>query len=112
VEAKGHHDSLQGTPMCQQGEHEADRLGWGTQPVEGRPVRRREGLAALCADEALLFARMNANVALTCLTSGWAVKIGTKCGSEVHASPPGIDLAFAKSMAGPPLFLQIRVTTV
>jgi hypothetical protein len=67
---------------------------------------------ALFADQALLLARVYANVALPGLASGWTVQIGTKYVSEVHALPPGSVLGFAKSMAGPSLLLQICLTTV
>jgi hypothetical protein len=56
--------------------------------------------------------RVNTEVALPDLASGWAVRIGTKCGGEVHAPPPGVDVAFAKSRAGPSLLLRIRFTTL
>src|SRR5215831_14219547 len=112
VEAKSHHNSLQRTAMGHQREHEADRLSRGPQPVEGRPGGRGEGLATLLADEAVLFARVNSDIALPSLASGEAFQIGTKCVSEVHLPPPGNDLAWAKSRTGPPLFLQIRFSTL
>src|SRR5882724_2639741 len=112
IKAKGDHDGLQGTAMRQEGEDQADGLHRRTQAVEDRPFPSREGGVALLADQALLLARVNANVALPGLASSWAVKIGTKCVSEVHASPPGVDLAFAKSRAGPPFLLQIRFSTL
>ena len=52
------------------------------------PVCCREGLATLRADEALVLARMEANIALTGLASGGTRHIGAECRCGVHASPP------------------------
>ena len=88
VEPKGHHDGLQRTAMGEQRDDERHRLGRGAQAVEDRACRGGEGLAALRADEALVLARMDANIALAGLASGGTRQIGAECRCGVHDCPP------------------------
>ena len=45
-------------------------------------------LAALAADEALLLARMHADIATACLAAGGTVRVRTECRCRVHEGAP------------------------
>src|SRR5882724_407940 len=115
VIAKRHDDRLQWTTMGHQRHHETDRLRRGPQAIEGRAFRGGERLVALGAHEALLLTRVDANVALAYLSSGGAGQIRAECGCGVHEDSPLLALLGSvprRSMSGPPLLLQVRLTTV
>ncbi|HYN25454.1 MAG TPA: hypothetical protein VES69_10470 [Pyrinomonadaceae bacterium] len=79
VEAEGDHDGLEGTAMGQQGEHEGHGLRRGPQAIERGVLGGCEGLAALCTNEPLVLARVDANVTLAHLASGGTREIGAEC---------------------------------
>ena len=93
--------------------YEADRLRRGPQAIEGGAFRDAACLVALRADEALVLARVDANVPLASLSSGGARQIGAACGCGVHDDPPGVAWQHARrSMSGPLFSLQVSLTTV
>ena len=96
VIAKRHDDRLQWTPVGHQRHHQADRLRRGPQAIEGGAFRGAERLVALRAHEALVLARVDANVALACLASGRARQIGAEYRGGVHDDPPGVAGEHAK----------------
>ena len=72
-------------------------------------------LYSLGAEEALVLARVDTNIALTCLTSGRARPIGAEYRGGVHDDSPLLALLGSrsrKSMSGPPFSLQANLTTV
>ena len=75
--------------MGEQGDHEHHGLCRGTQPLEDSPFAGAERFVSRVADEALLFVRMDTNIALAGLASGRAVLIGAAYGCGVHDTPPG-----------------------
>jgi hypothetical protein len=85
VRAKRDDERLEWTPVGQQRHHQAHRLRRGPQAREGRALRGAARLVALCADKALVLARVEANVALAGLSSGGARPIGAECRCGVHA---------------------------
>src|SRR5262245_53172086 len=88
VIAKRHDDRLQWTPVGHQRYHEADHLRRGAQAIECCTFRGAERLVALRAQEALVLARVDANIALACLSSGGARQIGAECCCGVHDDAP------------------------
>ena len=70
--------------MSEQGHHDDHGLCRGAQPIEGRPFAGAEGFVALVADEALLLALMDTDIAHTRLASGRAVPIGAEYRRGIH----------------------------
>ena len=115
VIAKCHDDRLQWAPVGHQCHHQADRLRRGPQAIAGCAFRGAERLVTLRAQEAVVRAREEANVALTCLSSGGACQIGAECGYGVHDASPRLALLGSiprRSMSGLPFSLQPYLTTV
>src|SRR6266446_1435344 len=113
VIAKRHDDRLEWTPVGQQRHHQAHRLRRGPQAIECRTFRSAERLVARRADEALVLTRVDTNVALAGLSSGWARQIRAECRCGVHACPPSsVEERTKRSMSGPPFSLQADHTTV
>src|SRR5215510_5559083 len=80
--------------------------------VEDRPMRGREGLAALRTEKAPILARMDTNIPLAGLASGGTRRIGAECRCGVHAWPPSsVGERTQRSMAGPSLVSQGHLTT-
>src|ERR1700746_428263 len=101
--------------MGQQRDHEAHRLGSGSQAVKRRAFRGAERLVALGAEEALVLPRVDANIALTYLASGRALQMRAEDGGGVHEDSPLLALLGSMprgSMSGPPFSLQANLTTV
>jgi len=108
VEAEGDDDSLERTAVGEQRDHEGHGLGRGLQAVARGAFRGAERLVALGAEEALVLARVDTNVALACLCSGGAVQIGAECGCGVHGCPPRSALTCGKEEYDwPPVFIAI-----
>src|SRR6266446_4044566 len=115
VKPKGHDDRLPWAAVRHQGHHETDRLRRSPQAIQRGAFRRRERLTTRRADEALLLARVDADVALACLSSGGTDQIGAECACGVHDVSPLLALLASmprKSMSGPPFSLQAHLTTV
>src|SRR5262249_42582766 len=114
VEPKSGHNRLHGTPMGQQGHHEAHRLGRGAQPIEDRTFGRAEGFVARVADEPLLLPRMDTDIALARLASGRTVPIGAEDGCGVHDGPPpdGAGNIARMKYVWTPFSLQAHRTTI
>ena len=70
--------------MGEQGHHDDHGLCRGAQPIEDRTFAGAEGLLTLVTDEALLLARMDTDIAHTCLASGMAVSIGAEYRRGIH----------------------------
>jgi hypothetical protein len=99
--------------MGEQGYDKDYKVGRGAQAVEDRPICRCEGLATLRTDEAPVLTRMNANIALADLASGWTCQIRAACRCGVHACPPSsVGERPKRSMCDPPFILQANLTTV
>ena len=86
--AKRNNNRLQWTTVGHQRHHKTDRLRRGPQAIEGRALRGGERLVALGAHEAVVLPRVDANVALACLSSGGAGQIGAECRCGVHDDSP------------------------
>jgi len=115
VISKRDDDCLQWTPVGHQRHHETDRLRRGPQAIQRRAFRSSERLPALRAEEALLLARMDADISLACLSSGGARQMGAECACGVHEDSPLLALLGSvprRSMSGPPFSLQANLTTV
>ena len=81
--------------------------------IEDRTFAGAEGLLTLVADEALLLARMDTDIAPTRLASGMTVSIGAEYGRGIHEMLLLAAWKRAKrSMSGSPFSLQVRFTTV
>src|SRR5439155_18924699 len=113
-----HDDGGRRAAMGEPRDHEAPRLGRGPQAVQPRAFRGGEGLLTRGTEASLRLAGMDANLPLTCLSSGGARQIGAACGGGIHACAPRFLLTYAKrSMAGslcssPPAYptVQCRAT--
>jgi hypothetical protein len=98
--------------MGAQGHDEDHGLCRGVRLIEDRAFCGTEGLATLRADEAPVLARMDANIGLAALASGWTrpirqnVVVGAMIVLRVSLGnvPRGICL--------PPFALQVQLTTV
>ena len=115
VIAKCNDDRLQWTPVGTQCHDQADRLSRGPQAIQSCACRCAKRLVALRAQEALVLARVDANVTLACLSSGRARQIGAECGGGVHDDSPLPALLGSmprRSMSGPSFSLQPHLTTV
>src|SRR5215510_2547995 len=115
VEPEGSDDSLQRTTMREQCHHGYNQLSRRTQPVEDRAFRRREGFVALLTDKPLLLARVDTDIALADLASGRTCQVRAKYSRGVHAGSPLLVLLGSmprRSIAGPPLLLQVHFSTV
>ena len=84
LKAKGGFDSPDGTAVCDQSQHEGDRLGVGVGVVEDRSLALREGLATLGAAVASAFAAVDLGVASTSMSFSHAVHIWTEGSERVH----------------------------
>src|SRR4029453_18978806 len=115
VEPKGRDDSLHWAAMREQRHHEAHRLGSSPQAVKYRTFRGAERLVTRGAKEALVLARVDANIALAGLASGRALQIGAEYSGGVHDASPLLALLGGmprRSMSGPLFSLQTNLTTV
>ena len=74
--------------MGKQRDDQRHKVTRGAQTIKDGPGRCGKGLATLCADEAPVLARMDANIPLTGLASGRTRHIGAECRGGVHACPP------------------------
>lgn len=115
INAEGCHSRLGRTTMREQGDDHHHGFRPGAQPVVDGAFCGGEGFAALPADEPLGLPRMDANIALACLTSGRALQIGAEYGDGVPDESPLLALLGSRprgSMIGPPFSLQAKLTTV
>ena len=113
VEAKRRDNRLRRTAVGKQCHHQGDGLSRSAQPVKRSALAGAERLAALGAEEAPVLARVHANIPLTDLASSRTCQVGAECRGGVHDCPRSIVGERTKrSMSGPPLCLQVPLTTV
>jgi hypothetical protein len=113
VETERDNDGLPWTPMGYQRDHQGHGLGRGPEAVQRRALCRAERFVAQPADEPLVLARVEANVALAGLASGRAPQIGAEYACGVHGGPPGVVGEHAKrSLSGLTFSLPANLTTV
>src|SRR6266699_402554 len=115
IESERRHHGLHGTALGEQGHDEGHGLCRGAQAIECRAFRGAERLVALRAEEALVLARVDTNVAPAGLSSGEARHIRAECRCGVHDDSPLLVVLGSmprRSMSGPPLPLQPHSTTV
>jgi hypothetical protein len=115
VIAKGDDERWPWTPVGHQRHHETDRLRRGPQAIQRRACRSSARLPALRAEEALVRARMEADISLACLSSGGARQRGAERACGVHEDSPLLALLGSvprRSMSGPPCSWQANLTTV
>src|SRR2546425_2540955 len=115
IKPKSRHNGLHGTPMGKQGHDEGHGLCRSAQPIKHRAFGSAERLATLRTNEAPVFLRMDANVALADVASGRTRQIGAEYRGGVHDDSPLLVVLGSiprKSMSGPPFPLQPHSTTV
>lgn len=95
VEPTGDDDGLPWTAVSHERDHERHGLGRGPQAVERRALRGGERLVTLHAQEPPVPTRLDANVALACLSSGRTRQIRAEYGGGVHNRPPRLALTGA-----------------
>src|SRR2546428_10734750 len=101
--------------MGEQGHDEGHGLCRSAQPIKHRAFGSAERLATLRTNEAPVFLRMDANVALADVASGRTRQIGAEYRGGVHDDSPLLVVLGSmprKSMSGPPFPLQPHSTTV
>jgi len=99
--------------MGAQGHDDDDSLCRGAQPIEDRACGGAARLATLRAEEASVLTRMETNIALTDVASGWTCPVGAACRCGVHDCPPSsVGEPTKRSMSGPPFAWQAYLSTL
>ena len=88
IQATGGHERLGRTALAEPGEDQRHQVRRRSQPVEGRARGGGEGLATGRTAIPLLRLAMHADVPLSHLASGTAVRVMAELGLRVHRWPP------------------------